>query len=406
MTLKELAHLAQQTLQTRAGCPVKRSHVHELLAAAFGHGSWAAFLSESVLADAGVGSAPTGGLPGLVGRAVQLGYPQPAATTLATTVLAFVAEHGLAAVPWADLRAALLPAPSIDDSGDLDADDEDDSDDWDDEPDAEVPAEAPVASGPARSQLLASPLLRSSLEQAAAAPNPQAHHLLASLLRCGRPNPYLYEESLKGRALTAIERGWVEDYLRLEPQYRKYEAHLKAAALGGVRAAALEYGKAFEAPAFIAMADRMTGEVDALAMARVAPSEASRERWLRTAAQQGSRSALETLAANGDAWAEDQVAAWADGHWLRAAAERAIDAGDALRAWTWQYLALERGADLTRSTMAAYHDGGERDGQFYDSDFGGPLHAAGDEGLQLPELDGPSHRAAKAKARELAGWAR
>lgn len=406
MTLKELAHLAQQTLQTRAGCPVRRSHVHELLAAAFGHGSWAAFLSESVLADADVGSAPTGGLPGLVGRAVQLGYPQPAATTLATTVLAFVAEHGLAAVPWADLRAALLPAPSIDDSGDLDADDEDDSDDWDDEPDAEVPAEAPVASGPARSQLLASPLLLSSLEQAAAAPNPQAHHLLASLLRCGRPNPYLYEESLKGRVLTAIERGWVEDYLRLEPQYRKYEAHLKAAALGGVRAAALEYGKAFEDPEFIAMADRMTGEVDALEMARVAPSEESRERWLRAAAQQGSRSALETLAANGDAWAEDQVAAWADGHWLRTAAERAIDAGDALRAWTWQYLALERGADLTRSTMAAYHDGGERDGQFYDSDFGGPLYAAGDEGLELPELDRPSHRAAQVKARELAGRAR
>lgn len=406
MTLKELAHLAQQTLQTRAGCPVRRSHVHELLAAAFGHGSWAAFLSESVLADAAVGSAPTGGMPGLVGRAVQLGYPQPAATALATTVLAVVAEHGLAAVPWADLRAALLPAPSIDDTGDLDADDEDDSDEWDDEPHAEVPAEAPVASGPARNQLLASPLLLSSLEQAAAASNPQAHHLLASLLRCGRPNPYLYEESLKGRVLTAIERGWVEDYLRLEPQYRKYEAHLKAAALGGVRAAALEYGNAFEDPEFIAMADRMTGEVDALEMARVASSEESRERWLRTAAQQGSRSALEALASDGDAWAEDQVAAWADGHWLRAAAERAIDAGDALRAWTWQYLALERGADLTRSTMAAYHDGGERDGQFYDSDFGGPLYAAGDEALELPELDRPSHRAAKAKARELAGRAR
>lgn len=401
MTLKELAHLAQQTLQTRAGCPVRRSHVHELLAAAFGHGSWAAFLSESVLADAGVGSTPTGGLPGLVGRAVQLGYPQSAATTLATTVLVFVAEHGLAAVPWADLRTALLPAPSIDDSGDLDADDEDYTEDWDDEPDAEVPAEASVASGPARSQLVASPLLLSSLEQAAAASNPQAHHLLASLLRCGRPNPYLYEESLKGRVLTAIERGWVEDYLRLEPQYRKYEVHLKAAALGGIRAAALEYGKAFEAPEFIAMADRMTGEVDALEMARVAPSQESRERWLRTAAQQGSRSALEALAANGDAWAEDQVAAWADGHWLRDAAERAIDAGDALRAWTWKYLARERGADLTRSTMAAYHDGGERDGQFYDSDFGGPLYAAGDEGLELPELDRSSHRAAKAKAREL-----
>lgn len=34
MTLNELAHLAQQTLHTRSGWPVKRSHVHELLAAA------------------------------------------------------------------------------------------------------------------------------------------------------------------------------------------------------------------------------------------------------------------------------------------------------------------------------------------------------------------------------------
>gem|GEM_PF-6191054 len=34
MTLKELAHLAKQTLHTRAGSPVKRSHAHELLAAA------------------------------------------------------------------------------------------------------------------------------------------------------------------------------------------------------------------------------------------------------------------------------------------------------------------------------------------------------------------------------------
>lgn len=395
MTLKELAHLAHQTLQDRAGCPVKRSHVHELIAAAFGHRSWAAFLSESVLADAGVGSAPAGGLLELVGRAVQLGYPHSAAATLAATMHALITEHGLSAVTWVDLRASLMPAPKVDDGDEFDAGDDDEG--WDDDP----PEAASAASGPARTQLLASPMLVSSLEQAAGPANAQGHYLLAALLRCGRPNPYLYEESQKGRVLTAVERGWVEEYLRLEPQYRKYEAHLKAAALGGVRAAALEYGKVFEAPEFIAMADRMSGDVDALEMARLAPSEEARERWLRTAAEQGSRSALEALAAHGDAWAEDQVAAWADRHWLRDAAERAIDAGDALRAWTWQYLALERGADLTRSTMAAYHDGGERDGQFYDSDFGGPLYAAGDEGLELPELDRSSHRAAKAKAREL-----
>ena len=67
-------------------CPVKRSHVHELLAAAFGHRSWAAFLSDSVLADSGVGAAPTGGLSDLIGRAVQLGYEQQAAARVREAV--------------------------------------------------------------------------------------------------------------------------------------------------------------------------------------------------------------------------------------------------------------------------------------------------------------------------------
>ena len=398
MTLKELAHLAQQTLQLRAGCPVRRSHVHELLAAAFGHRSWAAFLSDSVLADSGVGAAPTGGLPDLIGRAVQLGYEQQAAATVAITLQAFIAEHRLSAVSLADLRAALLPAAQVAGRDDLD----DDDDGWDDEP----PRTAPPASGPAREQLMGSRMLLSSLEQSAGPANPQGHFLLAALYRCGRPNPYLYEESLKGRVLTAIERGWVDDYLRLEPHYRKYEAQLKAAALGGVRAAALEYGTTFENPEFIALAERLTGDVDALTMALHASSDDARERWLRTAAEQGSRTAMEALASRGDAWAEDRVAEGADDHWLRSAAERALDAGNVVRAWTWQYLAMEQGVDLTRSTMAAYHDGGERDGQFYDSDFGGSLYAGGDEGLVLPDLDPSSHEVAKAKAEAIFSRAR
>ncbi len=67
MTLRELAHLAQQTLQTHADCPVKRSHVHELLAAAFGHRSWAAFRAQAVLVDAGVGDGPSGASSQLIG---------------------------------------------------------------------------------------------------------------------------------------------------------------------------------------------------------------------------------------------------------------------------------------------------------------------------------------------------
>lgn len=101
---------------------------------------------------------------------------------------------------------------------------------------------------------------------------------------------------MKGSVLTAIERGCVDDYLRLEPQYRKYEALLWAAALGGLRAAALEYGTAFENPEFIALDERLTGEAYALKMARHVSSDEARERWCPTAAEQGSRTAMEALA--------------------------------------------------------------------------------------------------------------
>jgi hypothetical protein len=172
-----------------------------------------------------------------------------------------------------------------------------------------------------------------------------------------------------------------------------------------VRSAALEYAAAFDSREFFELAERLSGDVDAVRMVQIAATPESRATWLRTAAEQGSRSALEQLARAGDAWAEERLAESGDVDWLRSAAERAVAKGDALRAWTWQYLALEHGADLTKSTMAAYHDGGERDGQFYDSDFGGPLYAAGDEALELPALGSVEHRDAKARAREIFGRA-
>lgn len=88
-------------------------------------------------------------------------------------------------------------------------------------------------------------------------------------------------------------------------------------------------------------------------------------------------------------------------YWLQSATERALAAGDALRAWTWQYLALENGHDLTSSTMSARHDGGDHDGEPYDDDFGGAMYVDGDEGLVLPDLSPAGHQAAKAKAKEL-----
>ena len=51
MTLKELTYEARQCLQTELGVQFKQAHIYELLAAAFGFKSWAAFSADAVLLD-------------------------------------------------------------------------------------------------------------------------------------------------------------------------------------------------------------------------------------------------------------------------------------------------------------------------------------------------------------------
>lgn len=398
MTFKALVRTAHQSLQTRAGCNIRHSHVHELLAAAFGYRTWAALTSDALLADQGVGQAPEASAgPQVAGRALQLQYGQTESLALAGALVQFMADQHLGLVRWTAL-APLMPmfTPSTELSEDEeDGEPDEDLQGWDD-----GPRRVQNATALPREHILASGLLLDSLE-AAATKNPQAHQVLAALFRCGKPNPYLYEESLKGRQLTASEQGWVEQYLLLAPRYVRYEAHLKAAAEAGVRASALEYGTVFERPEFIALAERLDGDVDAEQMARVATSPEARAQWLRRAAEAGSLRALEDLADLGDPWAQERMAPRASVHRLRDAAERALAEDDALRAWVWQYVALARGKDLTKSTLAARHDGGSNDGAFYDSDFGGPLYVDGDEGLALPELTRDQHREAKAKAQDI-----
>lgn len=431
MTLKELAHLAHQRLQDQTGCSIRRSHVHELLASAFDYRSWAAFSADSLLADGGVGNLVTPQAQSkVIGRALQLEYEQSAAHVMADGILQFISEHRLSCMPWAAVRSLLLPAvvKGADEDDHSDEDDEDWTDEDDEDWGSDERASSPNVAELTKEQLLLSPLLHHGLKMLAESSNPEAHFLLAGLYRCKRPNPYLYEESLKGRVLVASEKMWVEEYLVREPRFRQYEAHLKAAALAGVRAAALEYGTVFENREFLSMAERLPGDADPHEMLRIASTPQAYLYWLRkvadlgdrrallelaaqgdewaqdrvyTLAEQEDKSALEHLVSVGDAWALDQVAQGGDAYWMRMAADCALDAADVLGAWTWQYLALEHGEDLTRSNMRAYHDGGSNDGQFYDSDFGGSMYVAGDEGLELPAMSDEDHRKALSKALEI-----
>lgn len=159
----------------------------------------------------------------------------------------------------------------------------------------------------------------------------------------------------------------------------------------------------FNDPEFYALAERGTGPIDAKQMVKVAASlndDASRRKWLRVAGEEGSWAAIEALAQAGEVWAIRKLAESGDIDAIRELAEMAMET-DLGEAWVWQHLAKMLGADLTESSMRAYHDGGPRDGQEYDDDFGGALYVAGDEGLRLTPLNPVQDREARKLARAI-----
>ncbi len=398
MTLKELAYSAQRHVQASTGISLKRSHVYELLAASFGFKSFAAFAAEALLTDGGVGASSPRATPELIGRAVQLGYPQVNSRTIAQCLTDHASERGVSFVRLRDLLAALTPQPRTTAT-------DDDSDDWEDDADDDETDSAAAIVGVEQqaSRFLASSLLMDSLEHAASRRIAEAHFAMARIYRCDRPNSYLYDESLKGRTLNKVEQRWADAYIQNKPRFEKYEHHLRCAAIGGVRQAAAEFAEAFENSEFFALAERGTGPVDAMQMSRgaaAANDNESARRWLRIAGEEGSSKATEMLAQSGDQWAIRKLAESGDIEAIRAMAEMAMET-DLREAWMWQHLAKFLGTDLTRSNMRAYHEGGERADEEYDDDFGGPLYVAGDEGLSLAPLDPARDREAHDLARAI-----
>jgi hypothetical protein len=218
MTLRSLAHDAQHHLQERTSCALKRTHVLELLAAHFGHHSWNGLRASHLLADAGVGAAPKAKPASLLGRALQLGYPQTAAMAIAEALPLFTAQRGLGQISWDGLYRLLAHQISAQEQRD---------DTWEDEDPFGEEEQRPSRPGAA---LLASPLLLSSLETMASGGLAKAHYMLACLYRCGRPNSYLYEESLKGRQLNSAEMAFVAQYHEALPRFERFYLHLTEAA--------------------------------------------------------------------------------------------------------------------------------------------------------------------------------
>lgn len=397
MRLKSLAHAAQHYLQSVCAVPVRRSHIHELIAAAFGYGSWAAFRADCCLADAGVGTQPLQGSK-ITGRALQLGYPSEVAATLSSQLFSFIQGQGLCALRC-DVLLSMLKELAVTNSAQRSASsdsefDEDES--WLDlEDEAPKTPEHPLNGGISASAMLLDDLAGKKLD-------PQLHYLLAQALRCPKPNSYLHEESLKGRVLTVIERRWVEQYLRDVPRYEAYEHHLRRAAVGGFREAAAAYAEAFDRPDYFELAQRQTGEVDPMRMAALAPTSEERNPWLRMAAENGNDEAITWLASEGDLWAMEGLARDGDEFELRELARHLAEEDDGLRAWALQYFALSRGTDLSRDDYHAYHSEGAAAGHLYDDDVGGPMFVGGEDAVAFPEIDEHTRQRARWLAKAYA----
>lgn len=390
--IKSFAHHAHQSLSPLAPSSFKRSHVYELLAAGLGFKSWASLHPAHVLVDGKDVQLPADFVRNVLARALQLGLSQTEAEAVAESFHAQCAQKPFGCLTLTELDESLFSSPSrADDDLEWDQDDLDDDEDWSEESGGSGKLPIPKSSQ----------ALRDDLADRASRGDARSHYRLAKLLACKVPSDYLYQESLKGRALTTQEQIWVDQYLQLVPQREKYLQHLQAAADGGIRAANLEYAIETNDPSYRERAVNMTGDIDWRALAETASSDEERNRWLRQAADDGDDSALEELAQEGDSSAAEQLALWGDQHWLREVAEHAIEQGDSVAAWKWHFVALHYELDLTESTLSARHDGGSHAGGFYDSQIGGPMYIDGDVGLELPAISNEQRSIAEAMAKQL-----
>ena len=378
MTIKDLAYRTQQRLSVATAGSCKRSHVYELLAAAFGHGSYAAFCSDSVFTQV----RPSAPLPApdptaLKQRCHDLGYVS-SADAITTGLIDELQAARLAAVRIEDVVDALQTGPE-DSWGWEDGDDESDAGDSV-RPSAHALIDFEADEPPA--------FLLESLESAANRSNASAHYALTLLYRerddqddvlKPQGSSYWHQQRRSGEDLSLAASEWADVYARQMDRAQRADFHLREAARLGDRHALLDLADFHGDPAFFQVPLNESFVEDPARVAGIAAKigrHADEQHWLTIAAKAGDIDAIQTLI-------------------------ESYDKVDLERCWTWIYLAQLLGTDLTKHDMRAYHDGGPQADQEYDDDFGGAAYVAGREAIELESLEGDADRVARQRAEAL-----
>lgn len=350
MTIKNIIYSAHQRLEQVANIPVKRSHIYELLAAAFGFNTYASLTSNAILIQReSSDTADTPNLPLIQQRSEELGY----GNIFTPELLAIMRDQRIGTLIFADLIAQLR------------SDDYLDGYDWEHDD----------------SNLLDSIEIFHALELSAKAGNPLAHYVLAlhhdnsdENGEGGAGNDYWYKQMQSGRELSGVEKEFALTYQRQLSSDNKYHYHLREAARLGCDLALLDLAEKFGDHAFFE-GDHRDVDANPMRIAEIAGELGRSDEhryWLAVAADAGNIGAMRELI-------------------------ESYEKEDILRCWTWVYLSQLLGQDLTQDRYVAIHD----DGSDYDDDVGGTVNVVGDDGINLPPLEADQVHLAKTNAETL-----
>ncbi len=392
MNTKALAHSIQLGIRNATGLQVKRSQVHELMAAALGHGSQAAMLAQGVACPMPPALAKHQDLdrPCIARRVQTLGLLDNSAGKIEHVVLGAMESAAIRMLPL-DLAVSILLEgryelyaddlqSHVGKSNELTerAEDDDlsylDDEQWHARQQEELDAVIDLSS----EQVLAS--LNAAIDRCDA-----RAHLCMALLLAGDPEAlahvgdsgggkYWFDQEQKGKELVGVEKEWAEGYKQQVALRGEMHGHLVKAADLGHPDALLLMAQHHGDPRFFSLTcPRING--DPMFVASLADQlgyPAAAQIWLERAAYEGDMMAMRALI-------------------------RDHHKNNPLKCWTWFNLAQLHGTDLTADDYRAVHD----DGSIYDDDVGGPLHVVGEPGIELPEADDATRRDAKMQAQVI-----
>lgn len=354
MTIKRFVHYTRPRLITDLATQLKVSHLYELIAAAFGYGSYASLQAEAILLHQTPWTSQPD-LPLLEQRGLELEH------TNANKLALLLAQH-LQLAGVCCIRVDEIETPdnfdrvrqrsfAVDELERL----------LEDEPDT--------------------PLAQQAIKQLgefADRGHPDVHWLLAQKLEyfvedSETIDDYWYRQKQQGVELSGAARAFAEESEHQQQVNQQWLYHASKAADEGVIDALCALASTRNDERIFCVEPTKIGDLASIArLAEDQENWVEAHRWFTLAAERGDTDAMEQLILE-------------------------QDAGDTYRCWVWLLLSKKCGVDLSKSDHRAYHENGDA----YDDDVGGLLIIGGRDAIELPVLPGELANQAEQEAERL-----